>query len=115
MLYSGLDSRYMISRLKPPNVKVLSLTTVGSPHRGLSLGTDYSLLCSFFFLQDLRLQTMCLTESDVGGNLVSLVNDVLRLHCHSISTSEYVSSLGDGWSRNRSFQSADTAVHARRL
>lgn len=31
---SGLDSRYMISRLKPPNVKVLSLTTIASPHRG---------------------------------------------------------------------------------
>lgn len=30
----GLDSRYMISRLKPENVKVLSLTTVASPHRG---------------------------------------------------------------------------------
>ncbi|MCJ1362359.1 hypothetical protein MMC16_001462 [Acarospora aff. strigata] len=31
---SGLDSRYMISQLKPPDVKVLSLTTVASPHRG---------------------------------------------------------------------------------
>ena len=30
----GLDARYMISRLKPPNVDVLSLTTVASPHRG---------------------------------------------------------------------------------
>jgi triacylglycerol lipase len=30
----GLDTRYMISRLKPPNVRVLSLTTVASPHRG---------------------------------------------------------------------------------
>ena len=30
----GLDSRYMISRLKPPNVNVLSLTTIASPHRG---------------------------------------------------------------------------------
>ena len=30
----GLDARYMISRLKPPNVKVLSLTTIASPHRG---------------------------------------------------------------------------------
>jgi len=36
----GLDSRYMISRLKPPNVNVLSLTTVGSPHRGSSFA-DY--------------------------------------------------------------------------
>lgn len=30
----GLDARYMISKLKPDNVKVLSLTTVASPHRG---------------------------------------------------------------------------------
>ncbi|KAG9686613.1 alpha/beta-hydrolase, partial [Aureobasidium melanogenum] len=32
----GLDSRYMISQLKPPNVKVLSLTTIATPHRGSS-------------------------------------------------------------------------------
>lgn len=37
---SGLDSRYMISRLKPPNVKVLSLTTIATPHRG-SAFADY--------------------------------------------------------------------------
>lgn len=36
----GLDARYMISRLKPPNVKVLSLTTIASPHRG-SAFADY--------------------------------------------------------------------------
>lgn len=36
----GLDSRYMLSRLKPPNVKVLSLTTIASPHRG-SAFADY--------------------------------------------------------------------------
>ena len=36
----GLDSRYMISRLKPPNVRVLSLTTIASPHRG-SAFADY--------------------------------------------------------------------------
>ncbi|KAL3422561.1 triacylglycerol lipase [Phlyctema vagabunda] len=30
----GLDSRYMISRLQPDNVEVLSLTTVASPHQG---------------------------------------------------------------------------------
>lgn len=36
----GLDARYMISRLKPPDVKVLSLTTVASPHRG-SAFADY--------------------------------------------------------------------------
>ena len=36
----GLDARYMISRLKPPNVDVLSLTTIASPHRG-SAFADY--------------------------------------------------------------------------
>ena len=30
----GLDARYMISRLKPKNVEVLSLTTIATPHRG---------------------------------------------------------------------------------
>jgi triacylglycerol lipase len=30
----GLDARYMISRLQPDNVEVLSLTTVATPHRG---------------------------------------------------------------------------------
>ncbi|MCJ1272911.1 hypothetical protein MMC21_000700 [Puttea exsequens] len=36
----GLDARYMISRLKPPNVSVQSLTTIASPHRG-STFADY--------------------------------------------------------------------------
>lgn len=36
----GLDARYMISQLKPPNVKVRSLTTVATPHRG-SAFADY--------------------------------------------------------------------------
>ena len=36
----GLDARYMISRLKPPNVNILSLTTIASPHRG-SAFADY--------------------------------------------------------------------------
>ena len=30
----GLDARYMISRLRPPNVNVRSLTTIATPHRG---------------------------------------------------------------------------------
>lgn len=37
----GLDARYMISRLKPPNIDVLSLTTIASPHRGSSFA-DYA-------------------------------------------------------------------------
>lgn len=36
----GLDARYMISRLQPPNVDVKSLTTISSPHRG-SAFADY--------------------------------------------------------------------------
>jgi len=30
----GLDARYMISRLRPPNVKVRSLVTIATPHHG---------------------------------------------------------------------------------
>ena len=45
----GLDARYMISRLQPDNVEVLSLTTVATPHRGSAfadfcfqeIGPDY--------------------------------------------------------------------------
>lgn len=36
----GLDARYMISKLQPDNVNVLSLTTIATPHRGSSFA-DY--------------------------------------------------------------------------
>ena len=36
----GLDARCMISKLKPQNVNVLSLTTIATPHRG-SYFADY--------------------------------------------------------------------------
>lgn len=36
----GLDSRYMISQLKPTNFKIKSLTTIATPHRGSSFA-DY--------------------------------------------------------------------------
>ncbi|KAF2200277.1 alpha/beta-hydrolase [Delitschia confertaspora ATCC 74209] len=39
-IIAGLDSRYMISQLKPTDFKVLSLTTVATPHRG-SAFADY--------------------------------------------------------------------------
>ncbi|KAF2169225.1 hypothetical protein M409DRAFT_64963 [Zasmidium cellare ATCC 36951] len=39
-IIAGLDSRYMISRLQPSNLKVLSLTTIATPHRGSSFA-DY--------------------------------------------------------------------------
>ncbi|CAI7651911.1 unnamed protein product [Penicillium discolor] len=38
----GLDSRYMISHIRPEKFKVLSLTTIASPHRGSSVA-DYVL------------------------------------------------------------------------
>lgn len=38
----GLDARYMISRLKPTKFKVLSLTTIATPHRGSAVA-DYVL------------------------------------------------------------------------
>ncbi|KAF2258421.1 alpha/beta-hydrolase [Lojkania enalia] len=41
-IIAGLDSRYMISRLKPADFKVKSLTTIASPHRG-SAFADYML------------------------------------------------------------------------
>ncbi|CRL23289.1 unnamed protein product [Penicillium camemberti] len=41
-LQSGLDSRYMISHIRPEKFKVLSLTTIASPHRGSSVA-DYVL------------------------------------------------------------------------
>ncbi|KAJ5580184.1 uncharacterized protein N7459_006169 [Penicillium hispanicum] len=37
----GLDSRYMISQLQPQNFKVLSLTTIATPHRGSAV-VDYA-------------------------------------------------------------------------
>jgi len=30
----GLDGRYLISKLKPTTFKVISLTTISTPHRG---------------------------------------------------------------------------------
>ncbi|KGO53855.1 Arrestin-like, N-terminal [Penicillium expansum] len=36
----GLDSRYMISHIRPEKFKVVSLTTIASPHRGSSVA-DY--------------------------------------------------------------------------
>ncbi|KAI5246872.1 alpha/beta-hydrolase [Aureobasidium subglaciale] len=46
---SGLDSRYMISQLKPTNVKVLSLTTIATPHRATNIPKLYKALEFFGF------------------------------------------------------------------
>ncbi|KAF2839390.1 alpha/beta-hydrolase [Patellaria atrata CBS 101060] len=40
-IIAGLDSRYMLSQLKPTNVNALSLTTIATPHRG-SAFADYT-------------------------------------------------------------------------
>ncbi|KAL2864914.1 triglyceride lipase [Aspergillus lucknowensis] len=42
-IVAGLDSRYMISLLKPKDFKVLSLTTIATPHRAGSAVADYVL------------------------------------------------------------------------
>ncbi|GAB7362738.1 hypothetical protein MBLNU230_g3044t1 [Neophaeotheca triangularis] len=39
-IIAGLDSRYMISRLHPPNVDVVSLTTIATPHRGSAFADE---------------------------------------------------------------------------
>ncbi|KAF2470921.1 alpha/beta-hydrolase [Lindgomyces ingoldianus] len=39
-IIAGLDSRYMLSRLRPTDFNVLSLTTIATPHRG-SAFADY--------------------------------------------------------------------------
>ncbi|KAI4658572.1 uncharacterized protein J4E79_006978 [Alternaria viburni] len=39
-IIAGLDSRYMISQLRPTDFKILSLTTIATPHRG-SAFADY--------------------------------------------------------------------------
>ncbi|KAA8904540.1 Alpha/Beta hydrolase protein [Sphaerosporella brunnea] len=41
-LVGGIDARYMISKLKPNDFKILSLTTVSTPHHGSSFA-DYML------------------------------------------------------------------------
>ncbi|KAK6828775.1 hypothetical protein RU639_003594 [Aspergillus parasiticus] len=41
-IIAGLDSRYMISHLQPKDFKVLSLTTIATPHRGSAVA-DYIL------------------------------------------------------------------------
>ncbi|OJJ08676.1 hypothetical protein ASPVEDRAFT_144353 [Aspergillus versicolor CBS 583.65] len=40
-IVAGLDSRYMITHLKPKDFKVLSLTTIATPHRAGSAVADY--------------------------------------------------------------------------
>ncbi|OJJ54066.1 hypothetical protein ASPSYDRAFT_160917 [Aspergillus sydowii CBS 593.65] len=42
-IVAGLDSRYMITHLKPKSFKVLSLTTIATPHRVGSAVADYVL------------------------------------------------------------------------
>ncbi|PLN80546.1 alpha/beta-hydrolase [Aspergillus taichungensis] len=63
-IIAGLDSRYMISRLKPTDFKVLSLTTIATPHRGSSIA-DYAinriggerLAQMYYALEQLKVET----------------------------------------------------------
>ncbi|PKY00606.1 alpha/beta-hydrolase [Aspergillus campestris IBT 28561] len=64
LIACGLDSRYMISRLKPTDFKVLSLTTIATPHRGSSIA-DYAfsqiggdrLAQMYYALEQLKVET----------------------------------------------------------
>ncbi|QIW97551.1 hypothetical protein AMS68_003069 [Peltaster fructicola] len=40
IMHSGLDARFMISKMQPDDIRILSLTTVATPHRG-SAFADY--------------------------------------------------------------------------
>jgi hypothetical protein len=57
----GLDARYMISRLRPKKFKVLSLTTIATPHRGMLRPWNNPRLFTQT-IQVLRLQIMSLSE-----------------------------------------------------
>ncbi|KAI2792020.1 hypothetical protein POX_b02052 [Penicillium oxalicum] len=50
-IIAGLDSRYMISRLQPQKFKVLSLTTIATPHRANSSSWTGSAVADFCFDQ----------------------------------------------------------------
>ncbi|KAL4792745.1 Alpha/Beta hydrolase protein [Aspergillus venezuelensis] len=61
---SGLDSRYMISRLKPKDFKVLSLTTIAAPHRGSAVADyilnqigDDRLAQLYYLLEQIKIET----------------------------------------------------------
>ncbi|KAI9368284.1 Alpha/Beta hydrolase protein [Aspergillus egyptiacus] len=63
-IVAGLDARYMITHLKPKDFKVLSLTTIATPHRGSAVA-DYVLqrigddrLAQLYYLLDrIRIET----------------------------------------------------------
>ncbi|KAL3469444.1 Alpha/Beta hydrolase protein [Aspergillus californicus] len=61
---SGLDSRYMISHLKPKDFKVLSLTTIATPHRGSALADhvlqqvgDDRLAQLYYLLEQIKIES----------------------------------------------------------
>ncbi|KAM0102943.1 lipase 2 [Aspergillus fumigatus] len=60
-IIAGLDARYMISRLRPKKFKVLSLTTIATPHRGMLRPWNNPRLFTQT-IQVLRLQIMSLSE-----------------------------------------------------
>ncbi|KAL4954903.1 Alpha/Beta hydrolase protein [Aspergillus filifer] len=63
-IVAGLDSRYMISRLKPKDFKVLSLTTIATPHRGSAVADyilnqigDDRLAQLYYLLEQIKIET----------------------------------------------------------
>ncbi|KAE8377457.1 Alpha/Beta hydrolase protein [Aspergillus bertholletiae] len=63
-IIAGLDSRYMISHLRPKDFSVLSLTTIASPHRGSAIADyilnqigDDRLAQVYYALEQMRVET----------------------------------------------------------
>ncbi|KAL4975922.1 alpha/beta-hydrolase [Aspergillus desertorum] len=54
-IVAGLDSRYMITHLKPKDFKVLSLTTIATPHRGSV--SDDRLAQLYYVLEKIRIES----------------------------------------------------------
>ncbi|KAL2824777.1 triacylglycerol lipase [Aspergillus cavernicola] len=61
---SGLDARYMITHLNPTEFKVLSLTTIATPHRGSAVADyilqqigDERLAQVYYLLQQIRIES----------------------------------------------------------
>lgn len=90
---SGLDARYMISQLKPENVKVLSLTTIATPHRG-SAFADH-------------------VFERIGRKNASLKVSQTSINIHSFLHSETLQDYGKVWVGDRGLLTADEKVYDR--
>ncbi|TQB72537.1 hypothetical protein MPDQ_006760 [Monascus purpureus] len=82
----GLDARYMISRLRPTGFKVLSLTTIATPHRGSAIADyvldhigDERLPQVYYFLNRINIETGAfaqLTQKYMVGQFNPQIPDV---------------------------------------